>query len=334
MTFEATLSPYLRARRADGLASSSAAAYATDLNQAFTYFHAQGVHTLDALTPKVVRHWLVTLADSNYQSASRARKLHALAAWGQWLVDEDLIATNPTRGVRAPKVTQTIPLAPSPEVLIQLLDLSYPIPRDHAALALLATTGLRRSEVLALNWSDCDLANRILHVRHGKGGKDRLVPLTHVVVRALNRYHSYRRDNQQAVLLGRTGNRLNRDGLTRIVRKYGARLGIVLTPHVFRHGTATHLLRSGADIITVKDLLGHADIQTTARYAHTALPRMRAAVDHWVNGTYGTCPRISIPGQEKENTWNAPPSESLLTGGWSDGLDDDDRPTSRGDRNA
>lgn len=203
----------------------------------------------------------------------RARKLHALAAWGKWLVDEDLLPGDPTRGVRAPKVTQTVPTAPSPEVLTQLLELSYPSPRDRAALALLATTGLRRSELLALNWPDCDLTNRIAHVRQGKGGKDRLVPLAHIVVRALGRYRANRRDAHPAVLLGRTGNRLNRDGLTRIVRQYGARLGIVLTPHLFRHATATHLLRSGADIITVKDLLAHADIQTTARYAHTAFAR-------------------------------------------------------------
>jgi integrase/recombinase XerD len=155
-------------------------------------------------------------------------------------------------------------------------------PRDHAILTVMAYTGLRVSEVCHLDCEDINLAERTLNVVSGKGDKDRMVVFAQPTAVALRRWLEAREEvGTDALFLNRSGSRLSPRSVQRIVKRYADDAGIrkVVTPHVLRHTMATTLLRHGADIRIIQQLLGHSSIATTQIYTHVDDRMLRTAYD-------------------------------------------------------
>ena len=264
-------------------------AYATDLRQ-FQEFLTGALGHLPHpgdLTREQVIQFGVSL--SGRAPLSIRRKLACLSSFFGFLCDMGLIVGNPARRLPLPKTVQPVPVCLTEEQARQLLEAAH-TPWHRALIAVLLFTGLRRGEAVAITLDDLDLEKGQLLV-HGKGSKDRVVPLTPLVVQAIQEYLEHRPQTQSRRLFlsriggnpiaGRVVNRM----LVRVLQDAGLdREGI--TPHKLRHTFATHLIRSGVDVRTVQELLGHADIQTTARYLHSDTRTKQAAVGK-LTGLFG-----------------------------------------------
>jgi len=221
------------------------------------------------------------------------RKLSAVRGFFRFLHLEDRLPLNPARAVRAPKTEKRLPGHLSRPEMSALFDLAevraaentLAGTRDLLVLELLYGSGLRLSELQGANLSDMDLRSAQMKVR-GKGRKERIVPLTRSSIQALRRYEprrheamapSARRGDHDALLLNARGGRLSRRSIQRQVRalleKAAAQQG--LSVHSLRHSFATHLLDAGADLMAVKELLGHVSLSTTQIYTHTSKERLK-----------------------------------------------------------
>jgi len=209
------------------------------------------------------------------------RKLTAIASFYRFLEDTGHAVPNPARGLPLPKMVQCFPTCLTVEQARSLLDAAH-TPWHRAMIALLLFAGLRQSEVSAITLDDLDLENAQLLVR-GKGAKQRVVPLTPLVVEAIREYLRCRPQTEsQHLFVSRVGGHpIHPRVAGRMLQHVLQRAGLDeegITPHRLRHTFATHLIRSGADIRTMQELLGHADLQTTARYLHSDTRTKQAAV--------------------------------------------------------
>lgn len=223
---------------------------------------------------------------------SVARKLSAVRAFFRFLHQEDLVEANPARSVRAPKLERTLPAFLTRDQIGKLfvavegraLDGGFHGVRDHAIVELLYSSGLRVSELQGLNEGDLDLVSERVRVR-GKGRKERIVPVGGAAVRALRRYEPRRDEvvhaaagaDRRAFFVGQAGRRLSVRRIQKIVVDFLDRVGedAGLSTHSLRHSFATHLVDAGADLIAVKELLGHSSLSTTRVYTHTSAERLK-----------------------------------------------------------
>ncbi|MDZ7295895.1 MAG: tyrosine recombinase XerC [candidate division KSB1 bacterium] len=233
------------------------------------------------------RAYMGRLARRGYSPRSVGRKLAALRTFFRYLVLHGVIATNPMVGLRAPKAAKRIPKFLAVPKVMDALDLpevqSVQGLRDRAILHLFYATGIRLSELAALNVNDVDFANGTIKVM-GKGAKERVVPVGGAASAALRQYLMRRGELvrqeagvPEALFLNARGQRLSRSSIARRVRRY---LGEVSeskarSPHVLRHSFATHLLDAGADLLAVKELLGHSRLSTTQIYTHVSAERIK-----------------------------------------------------------
>ncbi|MDZ7377940.1 MAG: tyrosine-type recombinase/integrase, partial [candidate division KSB1 bacterium] len=228
------------------------------------------------------RAYMGRLARRGYSPRSVGRKLAALRTFFRYLVLHGVITNNPMVGLRAPKAAKRIPKFLAVPKVMDALDLpevqSVQGLRDRAILHLFYATGIRLSELAALNVNDVDFANGTIKVM-GKGAKERVVPVGGAASAALRQYLMRRGELvrqeagvPEALFLNARGQRLSRSSIARRVRRY---LGEVSeskarSPHVLRHSFATHLLDAGADLLAVKELLGHSRLSTTQIYTHVS----------------------------------------------------------------
>jgi site-specific recombinase XerD len=216
--------------------------------------------------------------------ATIARRLAALSAFCAWSVRNELLASNPADGVKAPRQARTPPRALSRVDVNRLIRKTEQAgnPLHVAVVTMLANTGIRVHELCLLQLADVEISERggRLAVR-GKGNKFRRVPLNLETRRALHLYMKYRPDvDTEQLLLGRRSEPLTESGAWRIVRKYARLAGVDASPHTLRHTFATRLLReAGADLVVVADLLGHENINTTARYTRSTEDDQQKAVE-------------------------------------------------------
>ncbi|MCJ7750578.1 MAG: tyrosine-type recombinase/integrase, partial [Armatimonadetes bacterium] len=209
------------------------------------------------------------------------RKLTALSSFYGFLQDTGQAAINPARGVPLPKVAQHLPVCLTQEQTRALLEAAH-TPWHRAMLVLLLFAGLRRSEVATITLDDLDLEEGQLLVR-GKGSTQRVVPLTPAVTEVIREYLVCRPQTQSNHLFGSRvgGHPIAGRVIGRMLRKVLEEAGLDqqgITPHRLRHTFATRLIRNGVDVRTVQELLGHADLQTTARYLHSDTRTKQAAV--------------------------------------------------------
>lgn len=222
---------------------------------------------------------------------SVARKLSAIRAFFRFLHLEERIELNPARAVRAPKRERHLPAYMTREQMTQLLNAVegraldggfHPV-RNQAIVELLYSCGLRLSEIQALNIGDVDLVSERVRVM-GKGRKERIVPVGRAATRALRRYEARREEmaasranaDRRALFLSQTGRRLSARQIQKIVGGFLEALSeeAGLSTHSLRHSFATHLVDAGADLIAVKELLGHANLSTTRIYTHMSADRI------------------------------------------------------------
>lgn len=216
-----------------------------------------------------------------------ARKLSAVRSFFRFLYLEDRVPSNPAKAVRAPKMEKRLPGHLSARDIHEVFEVAELRSeentlaglRDLVVLELLYGSGLRLSELYALDLSTVDFANSLIRVM-GKGRKERIVPVTGSALRAIRRYEPRRAEvrtrEDDALLVNRTGGRLSRRSIQSAVRGcFEAAAGARgLSAHALRHSFATHLLEAGADLLAVKELLGHVSLSTTRVYTHTTKERL------------------------------------------------------------
>ncbi|TAM61944.1 tyrosine recombinase XerC [bacterium] len=229
------------------------------------------------------RYVMYLMGERRFTVASVRRKIAALRAFFAWQRREGKRADNPSAEIRPPKAEKRLPNVLNEGEVEQLLATriagrsDFTRLRDRAILELLYASGIRRAELVGLNLDDVDLERRRMRVL-GKGNKQRVVFFNHAAADAMAQYLGLRpRSADPAFFVGRTGRRLNGDYAGQIFRLFVRLSGLAkhATPHVLRHSFATHLLEHGADLMTIKELLGHESLATTQIYTNVSLEHMR-----------------------------------------------------------
>ena len=276
-----------------GLAPATVEAYAADLRDL--------AEDLDHRRPAEIRprdlseHLTKLKRDKEMAASSIARHLATIKVFCRWLCAEGITEENPADLLEQPTRWKRLPGTLSPNQVKKLLDAPQPKPgvplhlRDRALLELMYACGLRASEAADLDADALHPALRVLKVT-GKGSKQRLVPMGVPAERALQQYLEDCRPalaraselHRGRLLLSRTGRPLERSMVWRIVKKSAADAGLTnVTPHTLRHSFATHLLMGGADLRSVQEMLGHADISTTQIYTHVDSKRLKSVHERY-----------------------------------------------------
>jgi len=244
---------------------------------------------LEAATSGDVIAYLQRLnASRAYAPRSVRRKVSALRTFYKFLKFDGRRSDNPAGDVPSPKIGKPLPKALTEADIDTLLDAKLDgrtdaqTLRDRAILQCLYSSGVRGSELLGLALGDVDLDNRVMRVIGGKGNKDRTVPLTREAASAMRAYLGVRpRSTGDAFFIGRSGARLSESAVYKIVRTYIRFAGIEghASPHTMRHSIATHLYENGADLLVIKEILGHESLATTQVYTKVAKKRMLEQFD-------------------------------------------------------
>jgi integrase/recombinase XerC len=262
--------------------------YKQDIEHFIEFMKQQGVSEFAAVSYVLVRHYLTILHEARYARRTVARKISSLRSLFRFLLREEIAQDNPFAITSLPKRENRLPQFLYQEELEKLFivnDLNSPLgQRNQAIIELLYGTGIRVSECCQISLDDIDFTIETVLVQ-GKGRKERYVPIGNFAIDALTKYL----DNGRRELLNEKANPTRRlflnykgDPLsTRSVRTIlndmmkKASMSIHITPHMLRHTFATHLLNEGADLRSVQEMLGHADLSSTQIYTHVTKERLR-----------------------------------------------------------
>lgn len=282
---------YLDAER--NYSSKTISAYHADIDEFISFvelrFDSKSFN-VNEITKNEIRSFLGELSRNRLQKKSIARKLSAIKSFFKYLTKNQQTSSNPAKLVATPKYEKKVPSFFTQDQLIALFDLidtaSPEGRRDKTILEIFYTAGIRLGELVNLNQRDINFSNQTISV-FGKGSKQRIIPLGAEAVSALNNYLKVRssipRKNKaadpQALFIVPTGKRITALAVQRLVKKYLLLVSDAkkLSPHVLRHSFATHLLDNGADMLAVKELLGHENLSTTQIYTHVTMDRLKNA---------------------------------------------------------
>lgn len=242
--------------------------------------------TLLVVNYNMVRSWIVSLVDSGISNSSVNRKIQSLKAFYKFLLKIKQLQSNPLikhKALKTPKKIQ-IPFSEK-EVDLVLNQLTFPESydgiRDKLIIDVFYTTGIRRAELINLHFQNVDIHSNTIKVL-GKRNKERIVPILPIVIDQINKYLSQRSqletivDNSFFFLL-KSGVKLNDSFVYRIINHYFSNVSekVKRSPHILRHTFATHLLNNGADLNSVKELLGHSSLASTQVYTHNSLAELK-----------------------------------------------------------
>jgi integrase/recombinase XerC len=235
-----------------------------------------------------VRAYLSHLTEKQYSKATIARKLATLRSFYKFLVKRNMTSSNPVTSIRTPKQEKKLPKFLEYDDIKRLLETppmdSWLGARDRAILETLYSTGMRVSEIVALNMEDIDFLSEVVHIR-GKGKKERIAPISSSALRVIQHYIEFRNKRAQAnanfdnkvLFVNKHGKRLSTRSVRRKMDKYLRMAGLdpSISPHTLRHSFATHMLNNGADLRSVQELLGHQSISTTQVYTHLTTKKLK-----------------------------------------------------------
>lgn len=283
--FENALDEYLSHLRIErGASPRTAEAYRRDLEGYLAFLDGEGVTDFNDVDRDKVAAFEKNLAEEGLSTATVRRRIAAVRGYHRFLVREGLTEANPADSVDIPKAADRLPDVLSIEEVGEMLDAfvgERPSDlRDRAILEVLYGCGLRASECVGLNMDGINFDDGFLRV-FGKGAKERIVPIAGAAERALRQYLAEGRpalalkaaapsaDAKAAVFLNQRGGRLGRQSIFNLARKAGRVIGRYdLHPHTLRHSFATHMLKGGADLRVLQEILGHADMSTLQVYTH------------------------------------------------------------------
>jgi integrase/recombinase XerC len=261
--------------------------YINDLDQFFLFIQSTGLpEDPIAVTSGDIRAWIVSMLGNNYSTVSVHRKISCLRVFYRYLRKEGVLKNDPLDKVVLPKRKKTLPVFVEEEALANLLDHdnfgeSFAGIRDRTIIELLYVTGMRRSELIGLKDSDVNINEGSLKVT-GKRNKQRIIPLVNTVISPLKEYLSIRNESVEGGTGGwffvtDKGNKLYDKYVYNIVNSYLAMVTTIekKSPHILRHTFATHMLNRGADLNSIKELLGHANLSATQIYTHNTFEKLR-----------------------------------------------------------
>ncbi|MFA5276529.1 MAG: tyrosine recombinase XerC [Candidatus Omnitrophota bacterium] len=234
-----------------------------------------------------LRKYLAVLKEKNLGNRSVGRHLSTLRSFFRFLTRENYLKTNPILMLSSPKLEKHLPSFMTEAEVAKLIESAFAKDekderglRDRAILETFYSSGLRISELVALDLNDIDFISGIVKVM-GKGRKERVVPIGDAALNSIRKYLDKRKVKGEVAFLNKNGKRITTRGARGIVEKYlkfsGAHKGI--SPHTLRHSFATHLLNRGADLRTVQELLGHANLSTTQIYTHLTTEKLKSVYD-------------------------------------------------------
>ena len=261
------------------LSNNTILSYQNDLKDLNTYFNSNILVKGNNLTK-----YIESIQDLNTRSI--AHHLTVINSFYNFLVEENIIKDNPCLNISSPKLPKLLPHYLTEEEINKLLNINLKTPYDYrnkAMLELLYATGLRISELVNLKLTDIDLTNDFIRVV-GKGKKERLVPITDIAEHFLNIYiKQYRNEilkshTSDYLFISNSYKNISRQAFFKFLKAECQRSGITknVSPHVLRHSFATHLLKNGADLRIIQELLGHEDISTTEIYAHLVNEKLKS----------------------------------------------------------
>ncbi len=260
------------------LSPNTTSAYRTDLEQFVQFMEQKGHTSWTVLDRNEVLQFLIFLRERRYATSTLARRTAAVKSFCTFLHSQGILSIDPTAELDSPRVDRSPPRSITVTLVDELLELPLTSTgpeafRDKAMLEVLYATGMRVSELVALNVDDVDTEAECL--RCGDQIKQRMLPIHGSSLTALEEYNDIgrpqlargNREVETALFLNHRGKRLTRQGFWLILKRYADKLGVQdLTPHTLRHSFASHMLANGADLRSVQTLLGHASISTTQIY--------------------------------------------------------------------
>ncbi len=231
-----------------------------------------------------LRRFLAQLKGRNLKPRSLSRKLSSLRSFFKFLQREKVIQSNPAKLLVTPKLDKPLPHFMSEEESVQLIEApksgKFNSLRDKAIFEVLYSTGIRVSELVGLNQDDVDFIGNIIKVM-GKGKKERIIPIGNQALNVLKEYLDSRKVDNKFIFVNKGGTRLSDRSVRNIINKYILEQAMAqhVTPHMFRHSFATHLLNHGADLRSVQELLGHVNLSTTQIYTHLTTDKLKKVYD-------------------------------------------------------
>ncbi len=281
---------YLTAEK--GYSNNTLEAYGNDLNQLASFAEEEAtkrsmIPSWETFGRQGMLSYLLSLKERGYVDTTQARKVAAAKSFFEFMVAEGDIKDNPTDNLASPRVGKSLPkpitISEVHRLLEQPAKLSTPeAKRDETMLQLLYASGMRVSELVSLNLDDMDMKGGFVRC-FGKGHKERMIPIHEQACSTLKEYIEQarprlnHREGETALFLNRRGERLTRQGFWQILKGHAKNAGLTteVTPHTLRHSFATHMLSGGADLRSLQELLGHANISTTQVYTHLTSEHVR-----------------------------------------------------------
>ncbi|HPT06811.1 MAG TPA: tyrosine recombinase XerC [Candidatus Omnitrophota bacterium] len=255
--------------------------YRADLVHFFAFLGELPVEKADYL---LLRKYLAVLKDKQLGTRSLSRHMSCLRSFYRFLTREGFLKSNPMLSLSSPKLDKHLPQFLTEEEVTKVIDAAIQGGkrglRDKAIIETFYSTGMRISELVGLNIEDVDFISGVAKVM-GKGRKERIVPIGECALRAIREYLAQRKKNGRELFQNKNSKRITTRGVRDIVYKY-MRLASMkpgVSPHTLRHSFATHLLNRGADLRSVQELLGHANLSTTQIYTHLTTERIKSVYD-------------------------------------------------------
>lgn len=251
--------------------------YKRDVTQYISYLDGTSVTDISSTTKTTVLSYLLYLQKEGRASSTVSRTLASLRSYYLFMMQNGVVKSNPTSNLEAPHVEKKIPKILSGEEVELLLEQPKNCDnkgiRDKAMLELLYATGIRVSELINLDVSDVNVPMSFVRCKGGK--KERIIPMGHQAKDALENYinnvrkYMVKDENETALFVNCSGARLSRQGFWKLIKYYQHIAGIEtdITPHTLRHSFAAHLLENGADLHSIQEMMGHADISSTQVYS-------------------------------------------------------------------